>query len=236
MNRDEAVRTMLGKRVSTYSDFNGCYVGTLAEILPTRPWRGKVIIDGIVSPAVCWQQDRPYRRGFRVGETIEVGGTNIEPTDALGHTDYVALVEADGIRLREQHAAYLAGLHGNPEDPKIGRLYGWMLPGAHQVDAAVERLRYETLPLDEAVLFWTAADMGHVKTPMEDERVSNVIRRLPSRRSSWNPKDRAWNFPERDVDALREGLEAIVEESEIAGVLLGKIPAAASPAYPQRGH
>ncbi len=232
MNRDDAVRTMLGKRVSTYSDSNGCYVGTLTEILPTRPWRGRVVVDGILSPAVCWQQDRPYRRGHRVGDTVEVGGTNIEPTDAVGHTDYIALVEADGRRLREEHAAYVAGQRGDPSDPKAGRLYGWMLRGAEQVDAAVERLRYEALPLEEAVRFWTEGDRCFVKTPHEDEGVSNAIRRLPSRRSSWNASERAWAFPERDGEAFRDALEALVPRSEVALILLGKLVSSVSPRCP----
>lgn len=41
MNRAEAIK-LIGSRVEVWTSANGCYVGRLVEIVPSRPWRGVV--------------------------------------------------------------------------------------------------------------------------------------------------------------------------------------------------
>jgi hypothetical protein len=83
MTRSEAEK-LIGSRVQAWTSMNGVYCGMLEEVIPSRPWRGVVRIDGILSPPVTFEFGRRPRRGFRVGETIEVGGVNISPTEAEG--------------------------------------------------------------------------------------------------------------------------------------------------------
>jgi hypothetical protein len=70
----------------------------LKRVTEGRPWRGVVLIDGIVTAAVADEIGGGYRRGKRVGEEIEVGGANIEPADAIEETDYLAVLmkQAEG--------------------------------------------------------------------------------------------------------------------------------------------
>ena len=71
MNRAEAL-TLVGTRVMAWTAANGVYVGELIEVTTHRP-----------AQAFEFNRSRP-RRGFRPGETIEVGGVNIEPSEEAG--------------------------------------------------------------------------------------------------------------------------------------------------------
>lgn len=84
MNRQEA-EAMIGQQVSAWTAANGIYAGELIEVLPYRPWRGKVKVTG-VQTAACFETARGtrQRRGFRPGDVIEVGGVNIQPTSDGG--------------------------------------------------------------------------------------------------------------------------------------------------------
>jgi hypothetical protein len=139
MKRSEAEKLM-GTRVEAWTSLNGIYCGVLEAIVPTqrRPWRGVVRIDGILSAPVTYEAGRRPRRGFRVGETIEVGGVNISPTDAVGATDYLALLQAEAERFRETFSDYLNGKFGDPDHPQVNRLYGWYGRAVEQVEEAIE--------------------------------------------------------------------------------------------------
>ena len=78
MNRAQA-RELIGTRVSAWTAMNGEYSGVLTEIIarPRAPWRGKVLIDGVIAPAHWQSGRRKQRKGFRIGQEIEVGGVNI---------------------------------------------------------------------------------------------------------------------------------------------------------------
>jgi hypothetical protein len=93
VKRAEAL-ALIGKPVSAWTAANGIYVGELAEVFGS-PWRGKVRITGIVEPAQHFERGSLCRRGFRVGETIEVGGSSIRPTDDKGHPGYVEALDAE---------------------------------------------------------------------------------------------------------------------------------------------
>jgi hypothetical protein len=89
MNRVEAVK-VIGRRVRAWTAANGVYVGTLKEVKAEHgmPWRGVVLIDGVVEVAVHFESGGFVRRGYRPGETLEVGGQSVEMTDDLGAKTY----------------------------------------------------------------------------------------------------------------------------------------------------
>lgn len=96
MTRREAERHV-GKTVFAWSGLRGCYPGELVEVLPTRPWRGRVKILAVVEYPV--QGLSPVRRGFRerrparFGEVWEFGNSSIYPHEGEV-PDYRASLEA----------------------------------------------------------------------------------------------------------------------------------------------
>ena len=102
MKREEAL-TLVGRTVSLWTAANGQYVGTLLEVLPTRPWRAKALITGVLAPATHYERGAACRRGFRPGETLEVGGSSVALTDVAGG-DYLSALH----RSREDHKRWLA--------------------------------------------------------------------------------------------------------------------------------
>ena len=89
MKRTDAAK-LIGTQVSAWTAANGEYVGELIEVFGGR-WRGKVRITGVIKCATHCENGAPCRRGFRPGETIEVGGANIKPTTTTGTTYREAL-------------------------------------------------------------------------------------------------------------------------------------------------
>ena len=97
MNRKEAEK-LIGTRVQAWTAANGTYVGTLTGVIPAAKWRGTILITGVLAPAHHFEYGRGIvRRGFRPGQTIEVGGVNISPSDAEG-TDYLSALTAATLR------------------------------------------------------------------------------------------------------------------------------------------
>lgn len=124
---------LMDKRVSVWTAANGVYVGVLKEVFGS-PWRGKVLIDGVLELATHFENGAVCRRGFRPGETIEAGGSSIRPAEAAGQDYEAALVQAIA-----QHREQLA------RDPE-GR-YAWMHKGyadAQEVVLETERRRLHT--------------------------------------------------------------------------------------------
>jgi|JI8StandDraft_1071087.scaffolds.fasta_scaffold290408_2 hypothetical protein len=89
MNRAEASEA-IGKRVRAWTAANGVYVGTLREVRARHgaPWRGVVLVDGILEVAVHFERGGFGRRGYRPGETLEVGGQSIKLTTEAGFKTY----------------------------------------------------------------------------------------------------------------------------------------------------
>jgi len=89
MNRAEASQA-IGQRVQAWTAANGVYVGTLREVRTRQgaPWRGVVLIDGILEVAVHFERGGFVRRGYRPGETLEAGGQSISPTNDEGFKTY----------------------------------------------------------------------------------------------------------------------------------------------------
>lgn len=96
MKRKEA-EALIGKRVSAWTAMNGVYIGTLVSVVGS-PWRGMVLITGVAKPAAIeWARGDRQRRGMRPGETIEVGGSSIEPADWDGKSYLDALIEDEAL-------------------------------------------------------------------------------------------------------------------------------------------
>lgn len=89
MNRVEAVK-VIGRRVRAWTATNGVYVGTLREVKAEHglPWRGVVLVDGVLEVAIHFESGGFVRRGYRPGETLEVGGQNVSLTDEAGSRTY----------------------------------------------------------------------------------------------------------------------------------------------------
>lgn len=116
MLKSEA-QTLVGTRVSAWTAANGTYSGTLVEVLSEkgRPWRAKVLIDGVLAVATHFEIGKgAMRRGFRPGEEIEVGGSSISPCSTAGPS-YAAALEAEIEKLtgwvERDPASRYAGLH-----------------------------------------------------------------------------------------------------------------------------
>lgn len=120
MNRTEAARSV-GKRVRAWTAANGVYVGTLREIKAKQgsPWRGVVLVDGVVEVATHFERGSLMRRGYRPGETLEVGGQSISLTDEagfrtyeealLGHIEFVRLAVERNPRGRDSEVMLSVG-------------------------------------------------------------------------------------------------------------------------------
>jgi hypothetical protein len=90
--RIKEAQQLIGSSVSAWTAMNGTYVGVL-ESVQGSPWRGGVRITGILTPASHLQQGQVCRRGFRVGEQLEVGGSNIKPCTATGSASYLEALQ-----------------------------------------------------------------------------------------------------------------------------------------------
>lgn len=94
MTRQEAQK-LIGKTVFAWTGLRGCYIGELIEVLPTRPWRGKVKILAVVEyPVQGLGANRMFRerRPAHFGEVWEFGGINIKPYEGEV-PDYQASLE-----------------------------------------------------------------------------------------------------------------------------------------------
>ena len=115
MKRAEAIK-LIGSTVRAWTAMNGIYVGTLEEVYGS-PWRGVVLITGVIEPACAWSVDRVRpRKGFRPGDRIKVGGVNISATAEPGATYAEALR-----RQQEKFAGYLSDTTMREKDK-------WWLP------------------------------------------------------------------------------------------------------------
>lgn len=141
MKRQEALE-LVGKPVSAWTAANGVYAGTLVEVLPTRPWRAKVLISGVLKVATHYELGATVRRGFRPGETIEVGGSSVRPLEAdkaAEATDYLTALA----RERDQHQAWLErdpdGRYAWTHKGSIGALEMKIAEEQARLQAAVDR-------------------------------------------------------------------------------------------------
>lgn len=91
MKKEEA-KKLLNTRVLAKTPMRGSYVGNLIEVVENRPWRGKVKITGVVDyPVLQEGAMRSHRKCKEIGDIIEVGGVNIEPTTETGYSPKEAL-------------------------------------------------------------------------------------------------------------------------------------------------
>lgn len=73
MKREEAEK-LVGSIVSAWTAYRGTYVGRLLDIVPSRPWRGKIAVLSVLSLPMA---ERAHI--LREDELMEVGGVNIKP-------------------------------------------------------------------------------------------------------------------------------------------------------------
>ena len=102
--KNKEAQALIGTRVQVWTAMNGVYVATLEAVFGS-PWRASAKITGILEPASHLQHGKVCRRGFRVGEQIEVGGSSIKPTEAEGSLSYLEVLEAASAQHRSVHVA-----------------------------------------------------------------------------------------------------------------------------------
>ncbi len=128
MKRKEA-EALIGKPVWVWTSMNGSYAGILEEILPTSPWRGKVRITGVLSPAVPYEIGRmEQRRGFRPGGIIEVGNSSIGHLRDYDATDRTYL---EALRLQQEKFQMM-----RRNGPKID--WGWIDRSLEEIAKRIE--------------------------------------------------------------------------------------------------
>lgn len=149
MRRQDAI-DLVGTYVTAWTAANGQYVGILEEVTHHRPWRARVRITGVLNPAQAFEVGRVHpRRGFRVGELIEVGGGNCKPAEheevGMG-VDYAEAVDWE-IRHLESHEQQILA---SSEDHQSG--YLWAIRGELDGQRRVrERLQAGAWPSAQAV-------------------------------------------------------------------------------------
>lgn len=129
MRKVEA-EALLGKKVRAWTAANGEYVGTLVKVAGS-PWRGTVEISGVLKPAQHFERGAVVRRGFRVGDLIEVGHTSVRPTEAVGHSTYLAALE-------EELGDYRQILQRGPGSKDVW----WVEGGIRALTAVIEAERH----------------------------------------------------------------------------------------------
>lgn len=127
MRKAEALH-LVGLRVRAWTPANGVYIG-IVEAIHGSPWRAGVRVTAVIEPAHHLEQGRLCRRGFRPGETLDVGGASIQPLSTCqveGH-DYMGALLAQRQRCEAQARKAADG----PND--------WVWPAMMlALDAAVE--------------------------------------------------------------------------------------------------
>ena len=132
--RIKEAQQLIGTSVSAWTAMNGQYVGILESVQGSLPWRGSVRITGILTPASHLQDGQVCRRGFRVGELLEVGGSSIKPTTATGSASYLEVLQKAITENRSRPV-----VSGNP--------HSWVheaFAKAMEVVARAEKKRLET--------------------------------------------------------------------------------------------
>jgi hypothetical protein len=76
MNKAEA-QALVGQKVTGWSPTWGVYAGTLVEVLPRRPWRGKVRIEAVLAYP-CQIGEGLGRLPFKEGDIKEFGHSSID--------------------------------------------------------------------------------------------------------------------------------------------------------------
>jgi hypothetical protein len=84
MKRDEAI-DCLGKRVAAWTAMNGSYSGILVKVTDDKPWRGVVVIDGVIECWCLYEIGRKnQRKGLILGNEYDFGCSSIALTDYEG--------------------------------------------------------------------------------------------------------------------------------------------------------
>lgn len=83
MLRDQALQ-LLGAPLTlkAWTSRNGIYLGRLLEITKDKPWRAVLEVTGVIKAAAHAEMGMVRRRGYRLGEKINIGGSSLmRPTE-----------------------------------------------------------------------------------------------------------------------------------------------------------
>lgn len=84
MLREQAVLLLEGAphTLKAWTARNGIYLGRLVKVTQDRPWRAVLEVTGVIKAAAHGEGGIIRRRGYRLGELIEIGGASLmRPTD-----------------------------------------------------------------------------------------------------------------------------------------------------------
>ncbi len=146
MQRDEA-QARVGQTVVARTEANGTYLGVLEAVMvrPRRPWRARVRVLGVVAPALHFERNGVVRRGFRPGETLEVGGLSVKM--AAGNEpveDYLTV-------LKRKQAESQQRLDARPDGEHAWVWHGFAHAERCAIEAEETRLRTGTWTLSGSV-------------------------------------------------------------------------------------
>ena len=80
---------LFDQKYKATTPFDGVYVGRVVGHEGSS--RKRVLIEGVLTPALPLELGGVRRRGYRLGEVIELPGHAVKPTEAVG-TDYLSAV------------------------------------------------------------------------------------------------------------------------------------------------
>lgn len=149
MKRAEAEATLVGKRVSVWTQTNGEYVGILVRVTGDRPWRAEVRIEGVLGCGVHWERGGTiFARGKEVGDIIEVGGSSVARLDgpSTGYPTYAEAIDAKADEFERRYAAHAAAIESGVE-PHDAKWVAWMGDAAPRY-RAVAAFRRAVAPFD----------------------------------------------------------------------------------------
>ena len=83
MRREQALQ-FVGAMVEAHTSMNGEYVGQLVEVTTDRPWRGRVLLTGVLAPAAIEDSyGTRQRRGHKLGTILVSKAISKSKSDAI---------------------------------------------------------------------------------------------------------------------------------------------------------
>jgi len=220
---ERGVTDHMWSRVKVTTRDDGVYVGVLESVFEDQrrhKLKGKVRIDGYLSPAAHSGADLNDRNIPEIGEVIECDASIIEPSDLRGMANYLALLDAKVQDLAIEHADFVSGRLGATSDRRVQRQHGWCEGGITVLQALIERTRTISQNLEDRVSATIVGDQVKVVLPMQYPEIMRAVASLGTgKRFRWVMSERAWIFP---FDSILGVMSALGNE-EISRVVHRKL-------------
>lgn len=116
MNRSEAEK-LVGTKVKGWTATKGEYVGELVEVIPSRPWRGKVKITGFLRCVTPWVNGAIPKVEYlrQIGDVVEMGNSSIKPATE----DEVSREGVSHLDCLQEEKSRIEGWQENPNQKDV---------------------------------------------------------------------------------------------------------------------